>query len=157
MKRGQITKMEGYFTVEAALLLPFVIMIIVFMIFLSFYCYDRCILEQCAYIAALRGSSNRFSSTQEAYQEAFTAAEGLIDKKLFAVKELKTTVRVSGFTVTVAYECEVNMPIGSWLESVLGEKVGYMEVSKQVPRKRTVALLRQMVPKTEESKEERNP
>ena len=59
MRRYLSEKTGGYFTVEAALLLPFVMMSIVFMIFLSFYCYDRCILEQCAYAAALRGSSNR--------------------------------------------------------------------------------------------------
>ena len=75
MKRYLTKKVSGYFTVEAALLLPIIIMIIVFMIFLSFYCYDRCILEQCAYAAALRGSSNRFTSTQEAYEEAAGAAE----------------------------------------------------------------------------------
>ena len=55
MKRCLSKRTTGYFTVEAALLLPFVMMSIVFMIFLSFYCYDRCILEQCAYAAAKEG------------------------------------------------------------------------------------------------------
>lgn len=148
MKRYLHRKTTGYFTVEAALLLPFVIMVIVFMIFLSFYCYDRCILEQCAYAAALRGSSNRFADTQEAYEEAFSSAESLVEKKLFAVKNLKATVYVSGISVTVSYECEVNMPVGDWLRDILGDGLR-IEVSKKVPRSKTVAILRQIRETTE--------
>lgn len=144
MKRYLTKKMSGYFTVEAALLLPFAMMIIVFMIFLSFYCYDRCILEQCAYAAALRGSSNRFVNTQEAYEEAAGAAEDLIQGKLFAVREVNTTVRVSGLAVTVSYEYEVNMPVGNWLMDVIGKDALCMEVSKKVLRNRTVEILRKI-------------
>lgn len=135
MKHRLIRKEAGYFTVEAALVLPFAMMTIVIMIFLSFYCYDRCILEQCAYAAALRGSSNRFISTEEAYKEAAKAAEDLAAEKLFAVNELKTSVRVSGVKVTVTYECEVNMPIGNQPLT--------LEVSKEVLRNKTVSILRQ--------------
>lgn len=131
----------GYFTLEAAILLPFVMMTMVFMIFLSFYCYDRCILEQCAYAAALRGSSNRFENSDEAYEEASRAAKQLVSEKLFAVKELKTTVRVSAVTVTVTYECTVNMPTGD----LIGEDYLSLKVSKSVRRNRTVTVLRQLV------------
>ena len=144
MKRCLTKNVAGYFTVEAALLLPFVFMIIVFMIFLSFYCYDRCVLEQCAYAAALRGSSNRFTNTQEAYEEAAGAAEDLITGRLFAVKECKASVRVSALTVTVSYECEVNMPIGNWLKAVVGKDALCMKVSKKALRNKTVAVLRQI-------------
>lgn len=144
MKGILVKKQAGYFTVEAALILPFAMMTIVFMIFLSFYCYDRCILEQCAYAAALRGSSSRFADSNEAYEEAAKAAESLVSEKLFAVKELKATVRVSGIMVTVTYECKVNMPIGNLLGEVSGEKDIILEVSKSVPRNKTVAVLRQL-------------
>lgn len=143
MRRCFTKKTAGYFTVEAALLLPFIFVILVFMIFLSFYCYNRCVLEQCAYAAALRGSSNRFANTQEAYEEAAGAAEELAAAKLFAVKECKASVRVTALTVTVSYECEVNMPIGSWLKAVVGKDALCMEVSKKVLRNKTVAVLRQ--------------
>ena len=39
---------DAYFTVEAALLIPMVMLFTVMMIFLSFYSYDRCILERSA-------------------------------------------------------------------------------------------------------------
>ena len=48
----------GYFTVEAALILPMVILFMTTMLFVGFYVYDRCMLEHCAYEAAVRGSSS---------------------------------------------------------------------------------------------------
>ncbi len=132
----------GYMTVEVSLLFPVIMIAMVCMIFLSFYCYDRCIMEQCAYAAALRGSSNRFADTQEAYDETFAAAQELIEHKLFAVKQIHTTVRVSGLKVTVSYECEINMPFGEMLKRMTGEEGWCMEVSKSMPRNKTVAILR---------------
>ena len=143
MKRYLCKRTTGYFTVEAALLMPFVMMSIVLMIFLSFYCYDRCQLEQCAYEAALRGSSNRFDNTQAAYEEAQRAAEMLIEKKLFAIRKVTTTVRVSAALVTVSYRCEVNIPGDNWLRSIVGDNVLCMEVSKKVLRNKTITVLRQ--------------
>lgn len=143
MKRIQDFKTTAYFTVEAALLLPFLMMCIVFMIFLSFYCYDRCILEQCAYAAALRGSSNCFDNTHEAYKETVAAAETLIEKKLFAIQNVNTTVRVSAATVTVSYMCEINMPGNNWLKTIIGKDVLDIEVCKKVLRNKSVAILRQ--------------
>ena len=47
-------RMGGYFTVEAALILPMVILFMTTMLFVGFYVYDRCMLEHCAYEAAER-------------------------------------------------------------------------------------------------------
>lgn len=143
MKRVRDLEITGYFTVEASFLLPFIMLCVVFMIFLSFYCYDRCIMEQCAYAAALRGSSNRYDHTQEAYQEALEAAESLIEKKLLAIRKVNTTVRVSAMAVTVSYKCEVNMPGNDWLKTIVGEDVLCIEVSKKVLRNKTVEIMRQ--------------
>lgn len=143
MKRVRDLEITGYFTVEASFLLPFIMLCVVFMIFLSFYCYDRCIMEQCAYAAALRGSSNCYDNTQEAYQEALEAAESLIEKKLFAIRKVNATVRVSAMAVTVSYKCEVNMPGNDWLKTIVGEDVLCIEVSKKVLRNKTVEIMRQ--------------
>lgn len=135
--RSRLGKNEaGYLTAEAALVLPFVMTTLVLMIFLSFYCYDRCILEQCAYAAALRGSSSRFGNLQEAQKEAMEAAESLASEKLFAVKEVKTAVRVSGVKVTVSYTCSVNMPLRGFPNGMV------IEVSRSVLRNKTVDALR---------------
>lgn len=48
-------KSEAYFTVEAALLFPFVMGVILLVIYLLFFQYDRCLMEQSAGVLAMRG------------------------------------------------------------------------------------------------------
>ena len=106
---------NGYFTVEASLIFPLVLLFTVMMIFLAFYSYDRCVLEQSAYEAALRGTGNHIKSAQEAYLEAHEAAGRLVDEKLFAIHDFEYEVSVSADFVTVQYHCVVNMPLMGWL------------------------------------------
>lgn len=53
MKRKDL---KGSFTVEAAVIMPVVIIIIVMVMYLGFFQYNRCIMTQKLYVAALRGS-----------------------------------------------------------------------------------------------------
>lgn len=46
MEKGQKRQPGGYFTVEAALLLPFVIGTIVYIIYFQFFWYNRCLMDQ---------------------------------------------------------------------------------------------------------------
>lgn len=132
----------GYFTVEAALILPMVLLILTTMLFMGFYSYDRCILEQSAYEAALRGSSNRLSTQEEAFAEAESAAQSLLTEKVFAVSGLTYTVTVTQKSVTVAYECNVNVPFISWLSEYLENVDFNICVAKTVPRSRPVEKIR---------------
>lgn len=114
--RFDITKNEnGYFTVEAALIFPMALLFTVMMIFLAFYSYDRCILEQSAYEAALRGTGNHIKSAQEAYSKAYQAADTLVEGKLFAMHDFCCDVSVSADFVNVNYHCTGNMPLMGWL------------------------------------------
>lgn len=133
---------SGYFTVEAALILPIVLLFLTTMLFMGFYSYDRCILEQSACEAALRGSSNRFSTQEEAYAETESAAQSLLTEKVFAASGLKYTVTVSQKDVTVSYECCVNVPFLSWLSEYLENVDFSIYVTKTVPRSRPVESIR---------------
>jgi hypothetical protein len=53
---GGNVKQNGYFTVEAALVLPVVLWIFLFLIYQMLFQYDRCLMEQDIGIVALRGS-----------------------------------------------------------------------------------------------------
>lgn len=97
------------------MIFPMALLFTVMMIFLAFYSYDRCILEQSAYEAALRGTGNHIRSAQEAYTQAYDAAGRLVDEKLFAMHDFTYEVTVTADLVTVNYHCVVNMPLMSWL------------------------------------------
>lgn len=61
----KMKKIDAYFTVEAALVLPIVIAAILLTIYLFFFQYDRCLMEQNTGKLALRGCANPFADGDE--------------------------------------------------------------------------------------------
>ena len=127
---GVLKKESAYFTVEAAFILPMAILFTTVMIFMAFYSYDRCIIEQIAYEAAMRGTSNHFDNAQEAYEAANRAAARLTDGNLFALNHLTHSVSVTADSVVVSYDCKINMPLITWL----GEYTDDLDFSFKVVR-----------------------
>lgn len=121
---------SAYFTVEAALILPIVMLFTIMMIFLAFYSYDRCVMEHCAYEAALRGTDSQISSATEAEKAAGTAAKRLVEERLFALRDFSYEVSVDAKQVTVTYYSEINMPFLTWL----GEYVSDIDMTFNVSR-----------------------
>lgn len=133
---------KGYFTVEAALVFPMALLFTAMMIFLAFYSYDRCILEQSAYEAALRGTGNHIRSAQEAYNQAYEAEARLTEEKLFAVHDFGYEVSVSAEFVKVQYRCAVNMPLMGWLcEYVSGADLT-LDICSEARRHRPTRTIR---------------
>lgn len=56
---------NAYLTVEAALLFPFVMGVILFVIYLFFFQYNRCLMEQSAAVMGLRGCTLQISDPKE--------------------------------------------------------------------------------------------
>lgn len=99
---------SGYMTVEATLIMPLVLYICVFIIYAGFYQYDRCLMKQDAYRAALRGSSTYRNSNQEVYNAAFETLER-IGKEKYAAASYTCDISVNR-TVAVQMEGSVQMP-----------------------------------------------
>lgn len=137
-------RLNGYFTVEAALIMPMVILFLSTMLFLGFYVYDRCFLGHCAYEAAVRGSSSLCRTNEEAYEVTLQAVERLPAKRVFATNELKYTIEVTGTTVEVIYECDVNVPFLEWLSQYTDDVDFHIRVKGSAPRGRQVKLIRAM-------------
>jgi hypothetical protein len=136
----------AYFTLEASLIFPMVLLFTSMMIFLAFYSYDRCIMQLSAYEAALRGASNHYESASEAESVAQSAAAVLINDKLFAMKDFKYSVEVDASKVTVNYHCIVNMPFKSWLGGYTGgfsDKLMTIDVSASASRLHQARTIRQ--------------
>lgn len=58
-------KANAYFTVEAALVFPIVLGVVLFTIYLLFFQYDRCLLEQSAGVLAMRGCTLQITDREE--------------------------------------------------------------------------------------------
>lgn len=99
-------KEEAYFTVEAALVIPVVLAIIVMIIYMSFYLYDRCVMQQDCCVLSYRqsiekGTADRVS--REKIREQF-------GEKLFMLSGLETGAS-SGGTIQVKSSAAMDPPL----------------------------------------------
>lgn len=90
----KIAAKDAYMTLEATLIMPLVLYICIFIIYMGFYIYDRCIMKQDAYRAALKGSSQYVADNQEVYNEVYRSMENLKQDKYIATEcNYEITVR----------------------------------------------------------------
>lgn len=97
---------EAYFTVEAVLIFPMALYICIFIIYSGFYIYDRCVISQDAYRAALRGSSLYKQDNNEVYDAAEGTLKTLMTDKYIAAEctfmikvKQEVNITVEGSTV----------------------------------------------------------
>ena len=102
-------KLRGSYTVEASLIFPFILTVIVFIIFISAFLHDRAVMSSCAYQAALRASLVR-TGDGDMKKAAERAAAYNIEGLLFMTGDVKTAVTVKGDEVTVTYEGTLGIP-----------------------------------------------
>ncbi len=106
-KKRKSLQAAGYMTVEASFLVPFVIFLMVFLIYLSFYLYDRCVLFQDSYALCFRGSVQKVEEPQN-YINANQAKQ--FGTKYFGVGQVNVRANQSGREVSVYADCEVKVP-----------------------------------------------
>lgn len=104
-------KAGGYMTVEAVFIITWTVFIFVFLIYLSFYSYDKCILFQDAYAVCFRGSIQKEEDQVVSYIN--THMKEQFGKKYFATSEVRGSVDRHGNTTDVTGECQVKVPVRS--------------------------------------------
>lgn len=98
-------------TVEASFIITWTIFIFVFLIYLAFYSYDKCVLFQDAYTVCFRGSIQKEESSIVPYISAHMQEQ--FGKKYFATGEVQGSVDRRGNVTDVTGECQVKVPIRS--------------------------------------------
>jgi hypothetical protein len=89
-------KYAGYFTIEAVLILPIVLFIIIFLIHLSFFQYNRCMLDEETIVMMLRGSNTRDAEKQKMSDEWKQNGQLIRRKKLFLIFNIETGLEIEG-------------------------------------------------------------
>lgn len=98
--------LDAYFTVEAAFVVPMALFAVVMVVYLSFYMYDRCVLEQDCYVLSYRQSIEK-GGAQRAGGDAFHAQTG---EKLFMLTGLEPGLSEGG-TVRVYGNASMDPPL----------------------------------------------
>ena len=139
MKR---VRFSGSYTVEASLLFTFIMSVIIFLIYMSFFLHDRCVMNQSAYQAALRGSRVK-TEEGKVIGTAEKAADELIKDSLLATKDVSHTVTVDGSEVKVAYEGTLKIPAGVLFMSINGSSGIRVSGTGSAKRKDPIKFIRE--------------
>ena len=126
---------KGSFTIEAALLMPLVLMILIGVLYLDFFVHDRAYLTAAAYEAAVSGSMEGDKKKGNIYEKADIQGRMLGGIGLLGGKNLSMQTN-AGKTVKVTYRLEV--PAG-----FLGQK-WKLEVSGKAKPLRPVGWIRKV-------------
>lgn len=112
---------KGYMSVEASFIITWTVFIYVFLIYLSFYSYDKCVLFQDAYAVCFRGSIQKQEDSVVPYISAHIQEQ--FGRKYFGVEKVYGTVDRDGHTTSVIGECQVKVPIRQFF--TLHDKSGW--------------------------------
>ena len=118
-KKIREQKMSAMITVEAAFLVPFLIIIIVYCIFLAFHLYNADIAYQSAYLASLRASGHTEVTHSDRYQIASEEYERLTNGQLIAAAYSGRKIEAQAGYVAVEYQIQT--------EAILPEPFGREE------------------------------
>lgn len=131
---------NAYMTLEASLVMPIILGSIIFTIYLGFYLYNVCTIEQAAYIAALRGSQVTKGSLGEIKNYVEKEMEKLLGNRVLLKEQLEQKIDVSSHKVKVRIMLNMHMPFFHWVSS----KVDFwtIEVKEEANRIYPVDIIR---------------
>lgn len=135
-------KQNGYFTVEAALIMPSVVCILALLCYLGFFMYNQCLLQQDTYILGLRGSIAEGLGSEETAVYVLKQAEELLPK-YYAVSKMDKTVKAEVGKITVTLSCEMKVPFAffAW-EGEKMSSVWKISEEKEIDRIKPVDFIR---------------
>lgn len=142
-KISMVKKFGGYFTVEAAFLMPFVICIMALICYLSFYMCNRCLLVQDAYILGVRGSQKEKGGNEEIVAYILEEGRELITK-YYAVSNLEKQVKAEIKKITVELKGSMKLPFAwlQWEEELEIGREWKFSASKEIDRTNPVEFIR---------------
>uniref|UniRef100_UPI004056D89D TadE/TadG family type IV pilus assembly protein n=1 Tax=Acetatifactor sp. TaxID=1872090 RepID=UPI004056D89D len=117
---------EGYFTVEAAMVLPMVCVVVLFIVYLWFFQYNRCVMEQDAGVLALRGVAMQTENQEERMMNLRNQANGMNREKYIAWECNEAELKIGNGVVEVVQSGRNLMSFGI---AGLGEQEAMLNVS----------------------------
>lgn len=136
------SKIQGSSTVELSLIMPMLLTLFVFLIYLSFFLYNRVETTANAYICALRGSRMEQETAEKTYQYMKKESKRLMKGNLLSVPEYKEQIEVKGNHVQVTYEISQQVPGSVILERLLHEDTWNFLVTKKAKKLQPVFFIR---------------
>lgn len=106
---------SAYMTVEASLVIPLILGGIIFVLYIGFYLYNFVTVKQVAYIAALRGSQMKETSSTEIENFVKQQVDELLLGQILAKESIKKEVEVFTGSIKVKIYTSVKIPFAGLL------------------------------------------
>lgn len=123
---------KGSYTVELSILSPFILGIVIFILYETFYFYNAGVMKAMAFSTALEASCYEDYSMER--QEAILENLGQkkIEGKLFGMGDVSTFISINNSSCTVGYEGKLSLPFlsGSFLPDASLWTISVEEKSK---------------------------
>ncbi|MDD2972334.1 MAG: TadE/TadG family type IV pilus assembly protein [Lachnospiraceae bacterium] len=133
-RRNRKSDQKGSFTVEASIIMPVIIIITVMLLYLGFFLYDRCIMDQKTYVAAFRGSiydEELRDNTLDRKRYTEEELSHLYDKKILTGKGVTMDMQCDSKMVKVISGTKVTIPFATLLRNQGYENGWNIQVEKK--------------------------
>ena len=134
---------KGSSTVEAAFLLPMIMTVIVLLIYLSVFMYNRLIITETAYIAALRGSRDEWKTAGESRHKSENASNELLRSALIMTERCGRQIQVKGKKVTVTLQMTQEIPFHGLMTDFTKNADPAYSVSKSAVKQNPYLFIRE--------------
>ena len=101
-----LRKNKGSYTIEAAIIIPITLFLILVMISLSFSLYNRCSMERATAVSALRGSEEIFSDNAARYNKISQTIDEVLCFNLLSESEMNKNIKIKGNSIVVILEAK---------------------------------------------------
>lgn len=106
----QKTRINGYFTVEAALIFPFVIAVILLVMYIWFYLYDSCLMDQDFAGVLMKGTAVQHVSNDERIEYIETKVKNLYREQYVFWDWGNFTTKISGGKIEISVSGSLSFP-----------------------------------------------
>lgn len=102
---------RGSATVELTVIAPILLIIMLLLVYMGLYLYDRTVLYADAYLAAFRAAQMTEQSNEEVYAEVGRQIADAMEGQLIALPEVDREITVTYQGVRITYSGEVSVPV----------------------------------------------
>ena len=131
---------DAYMTIEASFIFPMSFLLIILLLYVGFFCYEKSISVQCCYLAALRGSNEWDLSGSRLEEYVDRTINQLVEEKNLVGTEQVYKIEANRSFVTVQADSLVTVPFSL----AIGEETSKWDIhsKKTAERHRPTSYIR---------------
>lgn len=131
----------GYFTVEASIIVPLVMMLIGFLFSCTYHLYHKCVLSQDVYLIAFRGSAVHDQESEEFRSRIGQEAERQFGKKYFTQSRKLDHIEVSRDHINISASVTTK---NSFFSKILPVRLWTIHIEREAQMIRPVEWIRKV-------------